>query len=156
MEEKEKGVSCMKIYYCEKCEEEVWESWPRYQPFNNLVYCEDCAFILGFTTADEYMMFRSFPGRNYPIVIDGKIHISGCKDPTGRKSDLYRWWRKRVLERDNFTCRHCGENDGNKLAVHHIKSYDKHPESRLQLENGVTLCKSCHRKAHGRNFKCHG
>lgn len=55
-------------------------------------------------------------------------------------------WRKDVLVRDNYTCQKCGEKDILKLEVHHIKSFCNYPESRLDINNGQTLCESCHYK----------
>ena len=56
-------------------------------------------------------------------------------------------WRHAVYERDNYTCQDCGERGG-KLNAHHIKPWAKHPELRLDLSNGVTLCKKCHTARH--------
>ena len=59
--------------------------------------------------------------------------------------------RKKILERDNYACRHCGRTlkDGVKLDVHHIfylkntKAYD-YPDGLLK-----TLCAACHLAEHG-------
>ena len=59
-------------------------------------------------------------------------------------------WRKKVYERDNYTCQECGARSGNGIRVNleadHIKSWSKYPKLRHELNNGRTLCKSCHRK----------
>ena len=57
----------------------------------------------------------------------------------------YKRWRKAVFERDNYTCQLCGKRGGN-LQADHIKSFAYFPEHRLEIENGRTLCISCHRK----------
>lgn len=54
-------------------------------------------------------------------------------------------WKKLVLKRDRFTCQDCGERGG-KLEVHHIFRWKHHPELRTDLDNGITLCKTCHAK----------
>lgn len=64
-----------------------------------------------------------------------------------RASAEYAKWRKAVFERDHFTCQMCGRY-GCKLNAHHIKPFSKYPEYRLDLDNGITLCKECHKKAH--------
>ena len=56
-------------------------------------------------------------------------------------------WRLTILESDNFTCVSCGQTGGY-LHVHHILMFSKYPQMRFVLENGVTLCKNCHRKLH--------
>lgn len=61
-----------------------------------------------------------------------------------RNSEGFQEWRMRVFVRDNWTCRECGKRSV-KLHAHHIKSFAKHQELRFDLENGITLCKPCHK-----------
>lgn len=56
----------------------------------------------------------------------------------------YRVWRSAVFLRDNWTCQTC-QARGVILNAHHIKPYAKHPELRLDVSNGVTLCIPCHK-----------
>lgn len=62
-----------------------------------------------------------------------------------RTSLEYKKWRKDVFERDNYTCQICGQVGGT-LQADHIKSFAANPESRFDLNNGRTLCLSCHKK----------
>lgn len=66
---------------------------------------------------------------------------------TGYYSSEYKAWRKRVFERDGYTCQKCGFH-GSKgyITAHHIKSFAHHPELRFEITNGVTLCEPCHKK----------
>ena len=65
----------------------------------------------------------------------------------------YEEWTEAVKKRDNFTCQHCRKENlqGKACHAHHIKSWDNFPELRYVLNNGVTLCCSCHSKAHDFN-----
>lgn len=64
----------------------------------------------------------------------------------------YKRWRYDVFARDAFTCRHCGDDRGGNLVAHHVKSFASFPDLRLDVDNGLTLCRSCHdahHKEHG-------
>ena len=70
-----------------------------------------------------------------------------------RKYNQYHEWRKNVYERDNYECRKCGVNNKT-LNSHHIINYSDNKEKRLDINNGITLCKNCHSEFHkiyGRN-----
>lgn len=62
-----------------------------------------------------------------------------------RNSDEYKAWRKAVFERDAYKCRECGVVGGC-LHAHHIKEWSRYPEFRFSIDNGLTLCFSCHSK----------
>lgn len=62
-----------------------------------------------------------------------------------RNSEEYTEWRKSVFERDEYTCQEC-EEKGGILHADHIKPFAYYPELRLDINNGRTLCLSCHRK----------
>lgn len=62
-----------------------------------------------------------------------------------RKSWKYKAWRKKVFERDNYTCTICGQR-GCRLQADHIKPFSFFPELRFSIENGRTLCEECHKK----------
>jgi len=64
-----------------------------------------------------------------------------------RNTKEYKNWRRSVFERDNFTCAECKQKGG-KLEAHHIKSFKKYPKLRYKIDNGITLCRLCHRKLH--------
>lgn len=56
----------------------------------------------------------------------------------------YQVWRKEVIKRDNYQCIWCESKEN--LTVDHIKPFSKYPELRTNIDNGRTLCRSCHLK----------
>ena len=60
---------------------------------------------------------------------------------------IYRKFRQNVLKRDGKKCKMCRSR--RKLVVHHIKKWGSHPGLRYSINNGITLCKSCHQKIKG-------
>ena len=60
-----------------------------------------------------------------------------------RQRREYVQWRSNVYERDNYTCQCCGSR-GERLNAHHLHSFAKYPELRLDVNNGITLCTKCH------------
>lgn len=66
--------------------------------------------------------------------------------PYERNTKEYHNWRIECLSRDNWVCKQCDTTK--ELSVHHIKSYKDNHELRLEIDNGITLCKKCHKKEH--------
>ena len=63
-----------------------------------------------------------------------------------RNNPEYNNWHDEVINRDKGVCQICG---GNKhLHAHHIFSYNQHPDLRVNVDNGITLCQFCHNKYH--------
>ncbi len=65
-----------------------------------------------------------------------------------RLSSAYKRWRFDVYQRDRYTCQDCGDARGGNLHAHHVKPFATHPELRLDVSNGVTLCEGCHKARH--------
>lgn len=67
-----------------------------------------------------------------------------------RNSKEYREWRNAVLERDDGKCVLCGRrkkpSKGIRMEVDHIKPFLLFPELAFDINNGRTLCSTCHRK----------
>jgi hypothetical protein len=66
-----------------------------------------------------------------------------------RGSTRYTAWRWSVLLRDNFTCQKCGKRAD--LEAHHIVPYHENKELATDVNNGLTLCKDCHKAHHSEN-----
>ena len=71
-----------------------------------------------------------------------------------RHSLKYIIWRNEVYKRDNWTCRickkKCKERD---IVAHHLQLFSEFPELRFDIDNGITLCRSCHFREHSKNKK---
>jgi len=56
-------------------------------------------------------------------------------------------WREAVFNRDNWTCFICRKRGGI-INAHHMESFSINKALRASVENGVTLCITCHRNFH--------
>jgi hypothetical protein len=66
-----------------------------------------------------------------------------------RKSKEYIEWAISVYKRDKYICQECGiKCRANNIIAHHIKPFADYPELRFDTNNGITLCRSCHKKIH--------
>lgn len=61
----------------------------------------------------------------------------------------YKELRRKIFQRDNFTCLICKKMGGN-LECHHLKEWAKYPELRFNINNCITLCENCHKNIHKR------
>ena len=68
-----------------------------------------------------------------------------------RGSDKYKQWRRDVFVRDEFTCQKC-EHRFISIVAHHIKKFSDYPDLRFDVNNGQTLCRSCHCKTHKKDL----
>jgi len=59
---------------------------------------------------------------------------------------------RQTYKRDNYTCQRCKtKKTGHRtLHAHHINSWSEYPELRFDLNNVVTLCRTCHEWVHSR------
>lgn len=78
-----------------------------------------------------------------------------------RTNAYNREWRTNVFKRDNYTCQRCGER-GSYIEAHHIVELTKLVKKYniisvvdaikikefWDIDNGITLCKSCHKQEH--------
>ena len=142
------------IYQCNRCKKEIRENY-QFEEFKGNVYCEDCAFILGLIDDKTYIkneLYLYDDSKIRAVVRENKIHISCGKFPWERTTrdrycKEYTNWRKRVFDRDNYTCQKCGQIGGT-LNAHHIKHYKDYHKLRYELSNGITLCEKCHKELH--------
>jgi len=103
--------------------------------------------------------------KGHPLSNTGRTHFKkglcvGDKSPNWkggitlenhllRTSTKYKEWQHSVFVRDNYTCQECGLI-GVYFHAHHVKPFAIYPESRFDVDNGVTLCRGkCHHCWHG-------
>jgi len=67
-----------------------------------------------------------------------------------RQSDEHKAWSNAVRSRDGFTCQLCGGKPKRRKSIHahHIVPFAKSAALRFDVNNGVTLCRTCHRRVH--------
>lgn len=160
-----KGKSQKKLIKCSFCSKEILRR-PSQAPRYKNVYCSmECRY--------KWQKGKKRPDVSKALLRDwynGTREFKGTTkiDKIIRSSSLYKEWRLKIFERDNFICQDC-KKSGVFLEAHHHKIsfklllteflllYDEKDDLYKQLikfqkfwdlNNGITLCKSCHRKRH--------
>lgn len=82
----------------------------------------------------------------------GKYHPMWKGGVTGELHRLrltaeYKEWQQSVYLRDHWTCQKCGAK-AKRIVAHHINSFRHYPKLRYDVNNGITLCRSCHKIEH--------
>lgn len=65
-----------------------------------------------------------------------------------KRDDEYKFWRRKVYERDLFTCQITGEKSRGNIVAHHLDGYDWCKEKRFDISNGITLRIDIHKLFH--------
>jgi hypothetical protein len=135
---------------CSNCKKEFSVYLSRFKSSKKYIYCSiKCRAnhlkIIG--TKPPSMLGKKRPehsirmsGENSPFW-KGGTYDKNRKIDEGRK--FYRDWRKQVFEKDKYQCLFCGNK--NNLEADHILPYSRFPEKKYDLDNGRTLCHSCHK-----------
>jgi 5-methylcytosine-specific restriction endonuclease McrA len=111
--------------------------------------CQQCAIKFWARPALEQQKFCS------KLCADkGGFRYSGKDHPNYRadsrrknRGGSHHKWAGAVISRDKATCQHCGATEI-ELHAHHIKPYRDFPDSRFDVDNGMTLCFKCHWAVH--------
>lgn len=152
------GDIAVKSYYsyCKYCGCYIHESYPRAEDHETGEWiCAECAFKEGVWSEQEFIKNAcfAFPAKR-AAYRNGMIHITDkelfpWEKPAKqqRNTPSYIAWRTAVFERDKFKCAICGQVGG-ELNAHHIRPFKDYPDLRLDVDNGVTLCKACHKRVH--------
>ncbi len=135
-----KGITDQAIH-CNKCKHRTDKSsLPRKRRLDN--HCLDCGKEID--DRATHCSSCSKTGERHPRYRGGLVQIKG----EHRRDRIvgYIEWMKSVFARDDWKCQHCDSNA--KLRAHHIYSYAKYPELRLNMANGITLCEFHHQQLH--------
>lgn len=124
---------CSHSYAWFKCENGIHEDYKKklYNQIYSVYKCPKCATITRITNMPR--------GKDSPYWKGDSVD----ENRRIRSSNEYNEWRKRVYDKDNYTCQCCGIYGG-KLNAHHIKDFANHEDDRFDIINGIALCVDCH------------
>jgi hypothetical protein len=92
-------------------------------------------------------------GENHPSYIENRTKLKD-QNKSIRWSTEMKVWRKEIYARDNYSCQMCGNKSGiNNVVVlnaHHIERFIDNKDMRFNIENGITLCETCHKLTYGK------
>jgi len=142
-----------RYHFCNMDCRKAWEKRPKEKKKKLEYICEQCS--ISFVPRNKQARFCSNEcrlealnynknGENNPAWRGGITSFRRTVETTA----AYQKWRKDVFKRDKYHCRVCGSNK--KIQVHHIKTFAEHPELRMDMKNGVTLCAECHLQTYGK------
>ena len=116
---------------CDCCGKEYYITYRDYLKQNNggKIYCNKCI---------KYSHIKN--GNNKPI--------NDFNKEKNREIFGYNDFIKKVLYRDSFTCKCCGNKNKKTIKVHHLDGYNWCKEKRTDETNGITLCETCHKNFH--------
>lgn len=144
------------VFECEECGGSMQEWFED----GGIFICPDCAYRKGVATDEEYLdviVPSAYRDGARVCIYNDEIFIALKREkfPFEKTNSDYRnckeysSWRSKVFERDNFTCQIC-KKVGGTLNAHHIKPFKDYPLLRFDVDNGITLCESCHKELHKR------
>jgi len=128
------------------------ENHPRWTQAARVKQCQVCGkdFTQRPTEAISSFLGRKFCSHECGWI--GQKYLSGEDHPNwtgGKRPRDFRHvkWAEKVLNRDKATCQKCGAH-GVQMHSHHIKSFIDNEDLRYDVDNGITLCASCHWEEH--------
>lgn len=85
-------------------------------------------------------IFLKFILPDYLDLIESEMNVRDRHDRRVRQ------WRREVIERDAYSCVKCKAHTD--LHAHHIVPWSDYPKGRIDINNGITLCETCHSHEH--------
>lgn len=135
------------------------QSNPHWKGLTKEITCDNCGerftYRDYFDATNNYCS-QSCKGSHQRVILIGEDnpnykHGKSDEDRFRERSyEGYKEWRMDVFNRDGFNCLKCGTNStkDNRLVAHHILNHYSHPELRIEVDNGATLCTMCHKEFH--------
>ncbi|MGD3158254.1 HNH endonuclease [Staphylococcus cohnii] len=121
---------------CKKCNH-IWEAkWVDLRTKNH--GCRNCAF----ENQSKRFVGENNPNYNSNLSKEDRVRIR-----FKNKDENFKKWRKEVFEKDNYKCVVCSTKKS-PFNAHHLNGYHWFEEGRFDVNNGVTLCETCHKKFH--------
>ena len=122
---------------CDCCKKKLSMSYARYNYTNHdgKCYCVKCANGVLHSGENNW---------------NWKPELTDEDREHNRGSVEYVNFIKRVLCRDDYTCKCCGKKINHDAEVHHLDGYDWCIEKRTDDTNGITLCSRCHKAFHNK------
>jgi hypothetical protein len=126
---------CDYTHLCQKCNHIKYKG--------GLPFCQYCGKQLNRYDAKCCIKCKgkNLTGKNNP-----NYNHNLTKKDRQYKRTLINPWKRKVKQRDNYTCQKC--NFTKHLCAHHINNYANFKEQRYDINNGITLCKICHKQIH--------
>ena len=106
-----------------------------------------CRCVCGGTTEKCTGDLKNGHVKSCGCIMTEKSNAYASENRKVRSSGKYRVWRSNVFKADDCACQRCGEREG-KLIAHHINSFAKYKDLRFEVDNGATLCVTCHKEFH--------
>ena len=104
---------------------------------------------------------------NMSKALKGKVSKNHARYWLGKKGENHPRWKgggagvhpeilkrfgrnpKEIFDRDNYQCQECGNKDD--LTIHHIDRNGRNSKNpNNDIDNLITLCRSCHSRIHGK------
>lgn len=120
---------------CDCCGKKYKIQYNTYSEINHdgLIYCHNCSPSV------------LCSGENSPRWKNDK---TSTERENQRCYPEYTQFIRNVIDRDNYTCVHCGKRSNGDIQVHHLDGYNWCIDRRTDVTNAVTLCENCHKNFH--------
>lgn len=128
------------------------ENSPQWQGGARQKQCQQCGTQFECKETRAYSLFKKQKFCSKACADIGGFRYTGPRNskwkdgPVKRSGTSQQRFRKLIIERDGYSCRHCGSTED--LHAHHVQPMKEAPEKRWDIENGILLCVTCHSDLH--------